>query len=92
MSTPDVRPGQVWADNDKRAKGRTLRVDRVDYDEQRGYRVASCTVLTMDEASKARQRAGIGRDLVGSRTRVAVKRMRPNSTGYRLLSDVDGPA
>lgn len=28
--TPTVRPGQVWADLDKRSPGRTVRVDRVD--------------------------------------------------------------
>lgn len=87
MSTPDVKPGQVWADNDKRAKGRTLLVLSVGHDERRGYAVAVCEVLTMGGSSDFRLDAGVGRDTVGLRTRVAVKRMRPNSTGYRLVSE-----
>lgn len=29
---PSVRPGQVWADNDSRSRGRTVRVVSVDDD------------------------------------------------------------
>ncbi|HEU4751613.1 MAG TPA: DUF6354 family protein [Armatimonadota bacterium] len=29
MLTPDVRPGQIWADNDKRSAGRKVRVVEV---------------------------------------------------------------
>jgi hypothetical protein len=42
---PAVRPGQVWAGNDPRAAGRTIRVERLDGDK------AICRVLTnSDEA------------------------------------------
>jgi hypothetical protein len=68
---PDVRVGQVWADNDSRSAGRILRVDAVD------VRYAYCTVLT---AARSGGRAG-------RRTRIALERMRPISTGYRLVGD-----
>ena len=69
-----VRPGQVWADNDRREKGRTVRVDSVD------GRFAYCTVLTArDNALNPR---------VGHSTRIAVNRMRPTATGFRLIGDV----
>ncbi|MFE0642116.1 hypothetical protein ACFW2Y_10985 [Streptomyces sp. NPDC058877] len=69
MSFSDARPGQVWADNDRRSAGRTVRVDEVD------TRYAYCTVLTASTPG--------GR--TGQRTRIALERMRPTSTGYRLL-------
>ncbi|MEU8521212.1 hypothetical protein [Streptomyces sp. NPDC048577] len=69
MTQPDVRVGQVWADNDKRSEGRTVRVDEVD------VCYAYCTVLTSATPG--------GR--TGQRTRIALERMRPTSTGYRLL-------
>ncbi|MFG2959751.1 DUF6354 family protein [Streptomyces sp. NPDC048291] len=72
MNQPDVRVGQVWADNDKRSEGRTLRVDEVD------ARYAYCTVLTA---------ATLG-GRTGQRTRVSLERMLPTSTGYRLLDRV----
>ncbi|MFY1677369.1 DUF6354 family protein [Streptomyces sp. WMMC905] len=69
MTQPDVRVGQVWADNDKRSEGRTVRVDEVD------VRYTYCTVLTSATPG--------GR--TGQRTRIALERMRPTSTGYQLL-------
>ncbi|MER6010207.1 hypothetical protein [Streptomyces bluensis] len=72
MTRPDVQVGQVWADNDERSAGRTVRVDEVD------SRYAYCTVLT--------SAAPGGR--TGQRTRIALERMRPTSTGYRLLDSM----
>jgi hypothetical protein len=92
MITP--APGQVWADNDPRSAGRTLRVDRIDGDK------AVCTVLTnaagtqrwLDEVHQEATRsaapapAGIyAGDQRGKVTRVAVRRMRPAGTGYRFV-------
>lgn len=42
----EVRVGSVWADNDPRSAGRTLRVERVDGDK------AVCTVLTNTAATE----------------------------------------
>lgn len=64
--TPKVRPGQVWADNDKRASGRTMRVESVD----------SRYAMVVDSR--------------GRRSRILVERMRPTSTGYRLLEEAPG--
>jgi hypothetical protein len=66
VNAPQVRPGQVWADNDKRAEGRTLRVDAVFGATARLYGNS---------------------DRRGKRVQVAVRRMRPTSSGYRLVSE-----
>ncbi|MEU6783420.1 hypothetical protein ABZ912_29855 [Nonomuraea angiospora] len=66
-----VRPLQVWADNDKRCSGRTIRVDEVD------DRFAYCTVITPREGSTR----------TGHRVRIAINRMRPTATGYQLIKE-----
>lgn len=71
---PDVRPGQVWADNDPRSAGRTLRV--IDVVSQR----VICEVVTNIDNAPADKR--------GNRTRIALRRFVPTSTGYRLVQDV----
>lgn len=91
--TTELQPGQVWADNDPRSEGRTLRVDRIESGK------AVCTVLTMsDEATenlRAQQRlieSGQGtrgypllRSTVGKTVRISQTRFKPTSTGYRLV-------
>lgn len=80
----EVKPGQVWADNDWRSEGRTLRVDEV------GETHASCTVLTNSQTVQADLdlRGPVWRtDSRGKKTRIALKRFKPTSTGYRLLED-----
>lgn len=73
--------GQVWADCDKRVPGRTIRVEEVQAEH------VICTILTNDHPTQQRLDAGTAwqRDMRGKRTRIAIKRMRPTSTGYRLL-------
>lgn len=68
-----VRKDQVWADNDKRAKGRTVQV--VSVTESFAY----CRVLT--------DRVGCTQATVGRTFRISKDRMRPTSTGYRLIKD-----
>lgn len=75
---PEVKPGQVWADNDPRSAGRTLRVDRIDGDR------AVCTVLT-----DADQRRSGAESTVGNATRISLKRFRPTSTGYRYAGEYE---
>ena len=86
MNTVDglhVRPGQVWADNDPRATGRTLRVIRIeDHIHTAGsltgkVSYAVCTVLTPP--------ANYPKGRVGQQVTIRVSRMRPTSTGYRLV-------
>lgn len=65
-----VRPGQVWADNDKREKGRRL------------IRV----VLVDEVAQYALVAPYTGRDNAKGRvTRIRLNRFKPTSTGYRLV-------
>lgn len=79
---PDVRPGQVWADNDPRSEGRTLRVERIEGTK------AVCTVLTNMTPSQADLRRGVlVTDMRGKTTRIALARFRPTRTGYRLVRD-----
>lgn len=68
----EVKPGQVWADNDPREEGRTLRVERIEDDK------AICTVLS--NRSVGSYTASVGRI-----TRISLRRFRPTSTGYRLV-------
>jgi len=74
MTLPDVRPGQIWADNLGCFAGRTLRAEAV------SARHAQCTVLTT-----ARSGGPLGRTV-----RILLERMQPTSTGYRLVYRQDG--
>jgi hypothetical protein len=89
---PDVRPGQIWADNDKRSKGRTLQVDQIISDRTSGDLVAVCKILTNADSTQRElddpKILWSSRDMRGQRVRVKVSRMRPTSTGYRLMQDV----
>lgn len=75
MHATEVRKGQVWADNDWRCEGRTLRV--LDVSDGR----ATCEILT-DSTSYPPFRSQVGKT-----TKIKVGRFTPNSTGYRLVSD-----
>ena len=68
---PDVHPGQIWADNDPRSAGRTLRVVAV------GKNSARCVVLT--------HATGGSPHTIGRVTMIALDRFRPVSNGYRLV-------
>ena len=76
---PEVRPGQIWADNDVRSRGRQIKVLAV-VDGK-----ATCTVVRAADpvASNA------GRPPAGRVTRISQRRFRPNSTGYRLVQDAE---
>lgn len=88
MTAPVVRPGQVWADNDPRSAGRTLRVDSIDDHK------ATCTVLTNPTETQelldgVRETPAWARpqDRRGKSTRISLARFVPSSTGYRLVQD-----
>lgn len=91
MSThPDVRVGQVWADNDARGYGgRKVRVVALEVRDHWRRIVdgsdlppthARCVTLHMNGADKARH------------TSIRLSRFRPTSTGYRLVSQPEGDA
>lgn len=83
MPEPIVEPGQTWADNDPRSKGRTLRVERVEDGK------AVCTILTNRDAAQRELDRGSAwvTDMRGKTTRISLKRFRPINTGYRLIQD-----
>ena len=82
-----VRPGQVWADNDPRAAGRTLRVEQVNDG------VATCTILTNSTNAQAAldgedsALTWMPKDTRGRIAEITAARMRPTRTGYRLIRD-----
>ncbi|WP_123661636.1 hypothetical protein [Actinocorallia herbida] len=63
----------MWADNDPRSVGRTLRIERVE-----GER-AVCSILTNADGSPSDRR--------GTTTRIGLRRFVPTSTGYRFLHE-----
>lgn len=77
-----VEPGQVYADNDYRVEGRTLRIDRVEDG------IAYCTVLTnyrhVDEMISNGHSTEM--DKVGTTTQIRTRRFTADARGYRLLS------
>lgn len=89
---PEVRVGQVWADNDPRCAGRTLRVDTVD-----DHKVL-CTVLTNDDHTQElvdnpSKHPWMNRnDRRGRTTRISLARFKPTSTGYRLIEEAPDAA
>ena len=73
----DVKQGQVWADNDWRSEGRTVRILRVEGTH------AIVTVLTSRKSATPAER----QRSVGAERRIRLDRFKPTSTGYRLLTD-----
>lgn len=74
-----VRVGSVWADNDSRCEGRTLKVIAI---EMGYHRKAVCEVLTAAGGKATRRRD----------VRIQIDRFWPTSSGYRLLEDPEGAA
>lgn len=67
---PDVRPGQIWADNNPRSTGRKVRVEYVD---SRYAYVVVVDSRYQPWPSETRAR----------HSRILLDRFRPTSTGYR---------
>lgn len=81
-----VHPNQIWLDNDSRQKGRSLRIIRTDETH------ALCEVLTnspnaqrLIDNQQPRSHY-VPRDMRGKTARIALKRFKPTSTGYRLAT------
>jgi hypothetical protein len=85
MTNPNpVRVGQIWADNDPRAEGRSVHVVAVD--------ATHATVALVDQRGRPARNTPVQRAEPGRQTRIRLDRFRPTSNGYRLLEDVDGEA
>lgn len=67
-----VAIGQIWADNDWRSKGRTVRIVEIG--------ASRVTVETVTGV-------GGGPALRPTRSRILLNRLRPTSTGYVFVSD-----
>lgn len=86
----EVLPGQVYADNDYRKPGRTLRVERLTDDGV----YAICTVLTNYDAVQRSLDLGwtFRQDMRGTQTAIRVRRLYPNARGYALISEPEDAA
>ena len=95
----EVRPDQVWADNDPRSAGRTVRVLALTTDAA-GREVARVETLTNADCDQALidthgaaaggtyvGRTYVPKDCRGRTSTIRVDRMRPTSTGYRLVHE-----
>lgn len=74
-TSPDgrrVAVGQIWADNDWRSKGRTIRIVGIGASR---VTVETVTVAGGEPAPKRKPAS------------ILLSRLRPNSTGYTLISD-----
>jgi hypothetical protein len=70
--TPTVRPGQIWADNDKRSSGRKVRVLHVG-------ETHATVQEEFPEGTAGRRKP--------RQSRIRLDRFRPTSTGYRLVQE-----
>lgn len=76
----EVKVGQIWVDNDKRAAGRQLKiltVDKAPPGKQLSSGYATAEVISD-------RRAGLR---TNRQTCILLSRFKPNSTGYRLVKD-----
>lgn len=71
MDTPGFRVGQRWQDCDKRSRNRVVEITNVDAAH------VDAKIVSDD----------LGPQRIGRNTRIARARMKPTSTGYRLLAD-----
>lgn len=82
---PQVRPGQVWADNDKRGEGRFVKVVAIEPaqpgDPHTRPVPARALVVQTDRFGRV-----VGKE---KRTRIRLDRFRPTAAGYRLVLDVE---
>ena len=80
-----VEPGQVWEDCDKRNPGRQLKVLAIVV--RLGRKVAECEILSNGgRPSTFASPENKGKGLVGHKTYIRVSRMKPGSTGYKLVA------
>lgn len=75
MNADVVKVGQVWSDNDKRSKGRRVKILEVHTEMADGRPFANPYAIVQHPL-------GWGR-----KTTIRLDRFRPNSTGYTLVDD-----
>lgn len=84
---PQVKTGQVWADNDYRANGRQVTVLGI-VSEFVGGELVDYALVSQNKARQVRKPGEQNRP--GRRTRIRLDRFRPwRRTGYTLVQDVE---
>lgn len=73
----EIRPGQLWADNDPRSRGRVIQVTRHDL-------LGEVHVVTVRNSRTAIN------DNIGRRTKINAARFVPTTKGYVLIQDEHG--
>jgi hypothetical protein len=82
---PELRIGQVWADCDKRAPGRLLKIVELEHEPRYAEPRAICEVIA--ERSSGFALTARGSPTGKRRTVIRADRFRAGSTGYRLVED-----
>jgi hypothetical protein len=85
---PRVRVGQIWADNDRRANGRLVKVVALISDIV-GEELVDYALVEQSLARRVGTNGPSEQNRPGRRTRIRISRFVPSSTGYRLVSDVE---
>ena len=74
----EVRVGQIWKDWDVRYRdeqpGRRLRIDAI------VGQFAFCTIVSDSDCARV-----LGRSRIGRTARISLSRLKPTSTGYKLI-------
>jgi len=85
VSEIEVKPGQVWADNDKRGYGRQVRVLEVHREMADGtpFYIGYAIVEQVAHGDPVRAHNN------GRRSKIRLDRFKPTSTGYRLVSALE---
>lgn len=72
-----VQVGQMWADNDSRAKGRTIQIRKIEPP------IAICKIVTnRDGWDKETWKT---KSMVGREVKIKLRRFTPTASGYKLL-------
>lgn len=84
----EVKPGQVWADMDKRSAGRHVRIVAVEEEQPTVAGNMPIPARALVEEVALNAESGVVTPLRRARqTRIRLDRFRPNATGYRLIQD-----
>jgi hypothetical protein len=75
MNADTVKVGQIWADNDKRSRGRKVKVLEVHTEMADGTPFKNPYAIVQPPFGN------------GRKTTIRLDRFRPNATGYTLVSD-----
>lgn len=84
----EVKPGQVWADYDKRSSNRYLRVVEITAEHPSVEGNAPVPARAVVEEVAYNTESGEVTPLRSRQSKIRLDRFRPVSSGYRLVRDV----